>query len=214
MNRKLLLALAAAATLPALAQADELVTFEGASSFQSVSNFYNGGTDGAGVLGTSNFGISFTGAALALKNDELGPYFSNAPTPATVMFATDDTAYMNVAAGFTGSLRLFYSYTNPNFQVGLDLVKVYSGENGTGTLLASMSLFPNAQLGCNDTNFCRFSPSSVQFAGIAKSVAFGGEAGFVAFDNIAITAVPEPTTYAMLLAGLCAMGFMASRRRN
>jgi len=215
MNRKSLLSLALAAALPALsgvAKAQSLVTFEGASSFTSVAEFHNGGTDGTGVAGTSNFGIAFTGAALALSNDVLGPYFSNAPSPLTVMFATDFTAYMNVAAGFTRGLALHYSYLNPNFQVGLDLVKIYSGLNGTGTLLASMSLFPNAQLGCTDSPFCRFSPSSVLFAGIAQSVSFGGEAGMAAFDNIAVTVVPEPGTAAMLLAGLCATGFMTARR--
>lgn len=34
------------------------------------------------------------------------------------------------------------------------------------------------------------------------------------FDNIQITAVPEPETYAMLLAGWVAVGFMTRRRRD
>ncbi|MHA4871417.1 PEP-CTERM sorting domain-containing protein [Duganella sp. PWIR1] len=33
-------------------------------------------------------------------------------------------------------------------------------------------------------------------------------------DNVSVTAVPEPTTYAMLLAGLGLMGAVARRRRN
>jgi hypothetical protein len=40
----------------------------------------------------------------------------------------------------------------------------------------------------------------------------GGVPGDAHFDNISITAVPEPSTYAMLLAGLGLMGFMARRR--
>lgn len=32
-------------------------------------------------------------------------------------------------------------------------------------------------------------------------------------DNISVTAVPEPGTYAMLLAGLAAVGFVARRRK-
>ncbi len=33
-------------------------------------------------------------------------------------------------------------------------------------------------------------------------------------DNVSVTAVPEPETYAMLLAGLGALGFLARRRRD
>ena len=152
MQTQRILALLAMAAAPLAASAADLtLTFEGASSFQSVAEFYNGGTDGAGVSG-SNVGVSFTGAAMALSNDVLGPYFSNAPTATTVMFAQDSSAVMNVASGFAGALKFFYSSTNG----GLDLVNIYSGLNGTGTLLASASLFPNAQLGCSDTAFCRF----------------------------------------------------------
>jgi hypothetical protein len=204
-----ILALLAFAAAPLAAQAaDVTLTFEGATSFQSIANFYNGGTDAAGASGT-NSGISFTEASLALQNDVLGPYFSNAPTPGTVMFAQDSSAVMNVANGFAGGLKFSYSAQNG----GLDLVKIYSGLNATGTLLASVSLFPNGQLACTDSPFCRFDLTSVQFAGIAKSVSFGGDANFVAYDNISITAVPEPTSYAMLAAGLCLMGLMVNKRR-
>jgi len=40
------------------------------------------------------------------------------------------------------------------------------------------------------------------------------KAGNVYFDNILVTAVPEPETYAMLLAGLSLLGFMAHRRKE
>ncbi len=53
----------------------------------------------------------------------------------------------------------------------------------------------------------------MKFAGLAHSVSFGGDAGFVAYDNVSITAVPEPSAAAMLLAGVAALGFMASRRK-
>jgi hypothetical protein len=39
-------------------------------------------------------------------------------------------------------------------------------------------------------------------------------AGNVYFDNIAVTAVPESETYAMMLAGLGVMGFIARRRKT
>ncbi|MHA4866927.1 NF038120 family PEP-CTERM protein [Duganella sp. PWIR1] len=42
---------------------------------------------------------------------------------------------------------------------------------------------------------------------------FSTNQGQFALDNILLTAVPEPQTYAMLLAGLCLMG-VAARRKN
>lgn len=199
-------AVALLSSVPAFA-ADTLITFEGTSSFLSVAEFYNGGTDGGGLAG-ANFGVSFGGAALSIANDVLGPYFSNAPTPGSVMFAQDASAVMNVASGFAGGLSFYYASSAST----LDAVTIYSGLNGTGTLLASASLFGNAQLGCSDSSFCRFDLTSVKFAGIARSVSFAGNAGSVAYDNIGISAVPEPESYALLLAGLAVVGTLSLRR--
>ena len=53
------------------------------------------------------------------------------------------------------------------------------------------------------------------FAGGLKKVVFTGIGGNPEFslDNIAVAAVPEPETYALLLAGLGLMGTVARRRR-
>lgn len=50
-----------------------------------------------------------------------------------------------------------------------------------------------------------------------SSLFFAGGYGaghYVGLDNVTVTAVPEPETYAMMLAGLGALGFMARRRRT
>lgn len=197
------------ATVPAFA-ANTLIDFEGVTSFASVSNYYSGGTDSAGATGT-NMGASFTGAALALQNDELGPYFSHAPSPGTVMFASDSSALMNFSSGFVNELSFYYSATSSAF----DVVTIYSGLDATGSILGSLSLTANAQLGgCSDSPFCNFQRVALSFAGTGQSISFGGNAGNVAFDNIAITPVPEASTYAMLALGLAGVMLAVRRQRR
>jgi hypothetical protein len=203
-------ALVLAATTSAWADAPITIDFEGAVGYVNpIAEFYNGGTDGAGNSGP-NLGVSFTDAAVGVSNDVDFSYYSNAPTMGTVMAAFDTTATMNVASGFSGQLTFWYASSVTT----LDAVNIYSGLNSTGTLLASASLFGNASLGCTDTPFCRFDLTSVKFAGVAKSVNFGGNAQFVAYDNIGITPVPELDTYVMLAAGLVAMAFMKRRQQG
>lgn len=206
--RALTAAAALCAAVPAFAAAPTtLIDFEGVTSFASVGDYYNGGTDSAGVAGSS-VGVSFTGAALALANDALGPYFSNAPTPGSVMFASDPSALLNFAKGFTAA-SFWYSSAGPT-----DLVTVYSGLDGTGSVLGSMNLAINAQSdGCVDSPLCHWELATLSFGGAGRSIGFGGNPGATAFDNIAITAVPEAQTWAMLMAGLVGVAAIARRRR-
>lgn len=205
-------ALAFFAATPAFALTTTTFTldFEGAPGYVNpIGEFYNGGTDSLGHTGP-NFGVSFTDAAVGLSNDALGPYYSNAPTPLTVLYAADASAVLNVASGFVERLKFAYSAS----QTTLDAVNIYSGLNATGTLLASASLFGNAQIDCTNSPYCRFTLTSVKFAGVGKSISFGGNAPNVLFDNITITAVvPEPSTYLLMAAGLFAL-VVAKRRRN
>ncbi len=203
-------ALVLATTNSAWADTSVTLDFEGATGYvNAIGGFYNGGTDSLGNSG-SNVGVSFTDAAVGISNDANFTYYSNAPTGGTVLMAFDRTATMNVASGFAGQLTFWYASSATT----LDAVNIYSGLNSTGTLLASASLFGNAKLGCSDTDFCRFDLTSVKFAGVAQSVNFGGNAQFVAFDNISITPVPEASTYLLLAAGLLAVAFVKRRQQG
>lgn len=201
---------AAAASLlfaaPAFA-ANTVLDFETVTSFASVADYYNGGNDGSGSNSGPAYGVSFGGDALAVANDVLGPYFSNAPSPLAVMTPVGTDATMNVAAGFVDSISFYYSAAS----LVVSGVNVWSGLDGSGTLLASFNLVNNAQSGgCSDSPFCRFDQLSSTFAGTGRSITFGAASG-VAFDNISITAVPEPTTALMLAMGLG--GLVLLRRR-
>ena len=66
--------------------------------------------------------------------------------------------------------------------------------------------------------FCNWTAVGVAFAGIAKSIDFGGTANQTGFDNITFGAdtpvVPEPSTYALMALGLAGIGLVARRRQR
>lgn len=52
------------------------------------------------------------------------------------------------------------------------------------------------------------------FAGVTEVTWYDSGNSDSAFDNVTINAIPEPETYAMLLAGLGLLGFAARRRKQ
>lgn len=170
------------------------INFESPTSFDSIGGFY------------ATSGVSFGGDAVAVQNDALGPYFSNAPSPLGVMTAVGADATMNVLNGFTGLVSFFYASTD------IAKIGVYSGLDGTGDLLGVFDLLANANDGCNDSAFCNWSEATLSFFGVAKSITFGDAAYVAGFDNVSFSAVPEPGTALLLGLGLTAL--VASRRRT
>ncbi|HZF79533.1 MAG TPA: PEP-CTERM sorting domain-containing protein [Rubrivivax sp.] len=204
--------LAAALAVPLLAATPAYavvinVDFETPTSFASIDRHYAGGTDSEGVAG-ADLGVTFGLDALALRNDAAGPYFSNAPSPLGVMTAVGGDSAMNVALGFT-TLALQYSSAASIFNG----VQLWSGLNGSGSLLASLPLAANAQAGgCSDSRLCNFSGLSAASFGIARSVTFGNAAANAVFDNISVTVVPEPGSALLMALGVAA--FAGSRLRG
>lgn len=198
-------ALALITATPAFAGAPFLVDFEKNWDYGvDVNTYYSGGTAADGSSG-SNLGVSFVNMS-GLSNDSAFSYYANAPTMLgtayAYTYAETDKAYMNVADGVDNTLSFFYA--SPNAVSGA--VVVYSGLNGTGTVLGSFDLAANSSF-AYDT----WTQKTLTFNGSAKSFDFTASANGVGLDNIA--AVPEPETFAMLLAGLGLLGFKA-RRRN
>jgi hypothetical protein len=183
-----------------------VLTFEGLGNQAPIGDYYNGGAGG-------NFGVSFGSDSLAIISTTAGGTgnFTNAPSGSTIAFFLSGPGdVMNVAAGFTTGFSFYYAD-----QVGFTgSVDVYSGLNGTGTLLASLSL-PSTP---NPYNV--FVPTGVSFIGTAESVIFGGSANFIGFDNITlgsntpVQAVPEPSTWAMMVLGFASFGLLAYRRKQ
>jgi hypothetical protein len=152
--------------------------------------------------------VSFGGDALGLKNDELGPYFSNAPSPVGVMGPVGPAGSMDVAGGFD-SVAFSYSASDNTS------VRVWSGLGGTGTLLGTIDLAANAQAGCSDSPFCHWDSASLSLNGVvAKSVSFGDASLVAAFDNVTINQVPEPSSVALMALGLVAVAGLVRRKQQ
>ena len=201
--------LALGAATPAFAATT--IDFDAVTSFASIADFYDGGTDSAGAAGPA-LGLRFGGDALVVANDAAFTYYAGAPSPTAVMTAVGGNSALNAVAGLSNGISFYYSAT----ATVLNGVQVWSGLDGTGSVIASFNLTANnPAAGCNggDTSFCRFDLLAGSFSGVAHSVTFDSS-GVTAFDNVTVTVtpVPEPTTFAMMAIGLAGLAFAARRR--
>jgi hypothetical protein len=97
---------------------------------------------------------------------------------------------MNVTEGFVTSLAFSYAAIDSAGEL-----QIFDGLGGTGNLLADVLL----PITSPQTGPGTFVPDSVSFAGIGASVVFTGGNKQLAIDDIVfITAVPEPSAWALL----------------
>jgi len=188
-----------------------------------IENYYNGGTSSVGTTGP-NYGVTFSSNALDICLNSLSVHCSNTSKgglgPANsqegaLFFLSGSSTFMDVAKGFTTGFSFNYVSLSESGSV-----TVWSGLDGTGTLLATIDLSPNAG-SCPGygAGFCPFSPVGVTFAGTAKSIEFAGVANQIVFDDVTFGSshpggVPEPATWAMMLLGFAGLGFAGSRARR
>lgn len=220
------------AAAPAASAAVIYLNFEGIATYPTgsgtvIGNYYNGGAASNGAVGP-NYGVQFTTGGQLLCLNTAGTECSNTSKggqgiPASQfygLFFPTANPTMNVAAGFDTGFS--FNYTAP-FTTGT-IVNVYAGLNGTGLLLATLSLPLTTTGTCNTTisqgaQYCPFASASLSFSGIARSVVFGGTVNSQVFDDFTFgstsvgAAVPEPATWGMMILGFGMIG-AASRSRK
>jgi hypothetical protein len=221
--------LAALLNVPSTA-ATQVLNFEGiatpANPSKPIGNYYNGGSG-------PNFGIEFSSNASALCLNTLLIHCSNAsrggfgdPGSQAGGLSSDFGNFMmfNVASGFSDGFSFFYTSI---FSGGV--VFLYSGPNGTGTLLAVTHFSPNQFFtgGCPagyGAAYCPFSPVGLSFTGVAHSVRFEVLPNEVAIDDVTFgyhipglynpLVAREPSSLALFATGLAALGIVLGRQRR
>ncbi len=169
--------------------------FEGLHTEGGISDPYTEG--GVTFTDPKNLYVALPGGAAAV-NDFDAPVTSNVLT----VSGNED-----ITMTFAGPAPTAIGFTSLTNRFNAPVVTVFDTSN---TLIGTYVLAQG--------------PSSVGFVGITSSVGIGsvhwladrGGIKDTAIDNIyvGVTAVPEPHTYALMLAGLGVMGALARRRRR
>lgn len=168
-------------------------------SYPYINDYYAGGTLSNGVGPGLDYGVTFTNAQTLYYNDANQMFFP---------LDSGGAIYMNVAGGFDSFLSFHYGW--PGYQ-STPTVSIWSGLDGTGDLLGSISLSSNG------TYYTSENPAiELDFSGIAHSAVFSGTANFVTWDTVSFNVdgsnVPEPATLG--LAGLALAGLGFGRRKR
>ena len=152
----------------------------------------------AGASSYTESGVTFT-----------APNFSSQITPNGTLGILEDSSPRNFLradiSGGTSSVSV--DLGDYNADSDLLFLDVYDSSNA---LLGHTEFFI-------DGAFTGMQTLSLSTPGISYAIfgATGGVGGSSVFaDNFTITAIPEPETYAMLLAGLGLLGFTARRRKQ
>ena len=110
----------------------------------------------------------------------------------------------------SGSEKVSFISPTSNFEV-------FVGDGSGGTYTATAFNSSNVQIGSTTISLAGgvYGDLSLALSGISY-VVFGGPGVFVADDLsfTAVAAVPEPSTWAMMILGFCGLGFLAYRKKG
>jgi hypothetical protein len=175
--------------LPTLSEAQTkgVVNFGGLKNLEFIDQFYDGGKGSLGSGPGPNLGLQFTANAQTIISASKGGSgnFINNPGGAPVMFFQTGNAVTMTATNGVGIAVWFYYSA---LQTGS--ATVYAGPNGTGTILASITLPPNNS-GCNTYKLCVWSAVGVPLSTTAGSIRFAGVLDYLAIGPVHLgSAIP------------------------
>ena len=177
-----------------------------------------------------NQGFTFSSNAVTESSGTSNGKFENLPTgdlngnTQILSFSglggatTTDT--VNFAAGFT---NVSFNYSlGTNSASYAQTAQVWSGLNGTGTVVGTIALTASANpLTCSTRldAYCSWSAATGNaLSGVGESITFGVANSLASenleLDAVTVAAVPEPTQSWMMLAGLAMVGLFAIGRRR
>lgn len=168
------------AAAPVLAQTKGVATFGGLKNLEFVNDFYNGGMGSLGSGPGKDFPLQFTSNAQAIvqaAKHGSGNFINNPGGYPVLFFQTGTNVVVNAPNGIPVSMWFFYSTLQPA------TATIYSGQNATGTILASITLTPN-NTGCTGYKLCVWSPAGVPLTTPAGSIRFSGTANNLAIGTI------------------------------
>jgi hypothetical protein len=214
------------------AQAQTTLTLGAEHTGAYIENYFLGGTDSVTNDGTGpNLGFGFSTNATVQKagdgaSNGDGKFEGNPSGQTEILaFAADNPgnvlntggSYMNFAAGFSAvSFNYALSANSSQFN---GTANIWSGLNGTGTLLDAISLTAtSAGNSCtvHTDAYCNWSLATAANFGTAQSVTFGATStsDYAEFDGLQVTAVPLPAGAWLFLSGAIGLvGFARKARR-
>lgn len=192
-------------TVPAHANPSLKFTFSGLSNNEQGLNYFWGGYGGMGSGPGPNYQINFSPNAVIVSGAKGN------------LLTGTGTMVMNIHTEFANSFKLGYVALVP------EVVDVWSDYNGTGSLLATMTLMPNGW--CHSLTKCGFAHAGEPFPGAAASVTFSGAGGDFGIGSIelgapyrgksaAAVATPEPSSIVLLPTGVFGLIWIYIRRKR
>jgi len=185
-------------------------------NFDSVDTSAYGYVTGAPVISfLNNYGISFSSTY-----SNIAPYIEATPSyfgsVSTNLFTTGGQAtYYTYTLGFSNPIDSL-SFTTPSFGYATMAAWSATAYSADNTVLGSVGN-PNLTFSGTAAASYTLSGPAIQYV-LFSSDAESWAGTNLTIDSLQFTApvapVPEPETYAMLLAGLGLMGFTARRRKN